>query len=43
VEQQVVVFAERNSVSDIGLAAVFEPLVDVMNFGVARVWRTVIG
>jgi len=37
VEQQVVVFAEEDSVGDIGSAVFGGPFVDVVGFGVARV------
>jgi len=40
-QQHVVMSAQQHPVVDIRTAAVALPLVNMMSFGVARVWRTV--
>jgi hypothetical protein len=40
VEEEMVVLAEQDAVSDVGPAVIPFPLVDVMRFGLARVWWT---
>jgi hypothetical protein len=43
VEEEVMVSAEQDAVGEICFAVVSFPEDDVVGFGVARVWRTVIG